>query len=49
MKNLSIQEKKDLNSCVFSELGKDKRENFFILLIKKFKEIFAAKGANKAS
>ncbi len=45
MKNLSIQEKKDLNSCVFSELGKDKKEIFFILLIKKIKEILAAKKA----
>lgn len=48
MKNLSLQEKKDLNSCVFSELGKDKKTHFLALLYQKIKEIFV-KFQNKKS
>jgi len=36
MKNLSIQEKNDLDSCVFKSLGQSEKTSFFAL----FKKIF---------
>ncbi|QWU80084.1 hypothetical protein CNZW441b_0767 [Campylobacter novaezeelandiae] len=42
MKNLSFQEKKDLDQCVFNVLSK-KEMNFFQILFLKIKSIFYSK------
>ncbi|WP_260604793.1 hypothetical protein [Campylobacter sp. MIT 99-7217] len=43
MKNLSVQEKNDLSSCVFQSLGTDRKVSLLSLIIKKIKTIFGIK------